>query len=224
MKDFEPAGSRVEIADVIARARSAGSHFFDPETMKFFKSQIHGTGIADGKGNTYFVTSEKFVDRVRGTSLPRRYTVQVQKPDGHIETVGEFQAYKTARRAFEARDEAASLSENPRSRSRYTHIRVTSPTKFARKSFRTIDVGRPGHTKLVVACPKGQYVRGRCKVGMKKQAILKERRANAIKAQAFIVSDIAGNKIAEFNHWDDAVKWARMYSNKHGVRLQVREK
>lgn len=60
---------------------------------------------------------------------------------------------------------------------RYTHERVQSPRKFARASFRTIDPGRPGHTKLIIGCPKGQWdrKRRRCRVGTQVQAILTEK-------------------------------------------------
>jgi len=54
---------------------------------------------------------------------------------------------------------------------RYTRIRLHPPTEFQPGSFRTIDPGRPGHTKLVIGRP----------VGSKKtraQAILIERATN----------------------------------------------
>lgn len=60
---------------------------------------------------------------------------------------------------------------------RYKRVRIQSPRKFDKRSFRTIDPGRPGYTKVIVACPKGQYNRktDRCKVGLQQQSVLYER-------------------------------------------------
>ena len=55
----------------------------------------------------------------------------------------------------------------------YDRYRVQDPKKFDPRSFRVIDPGRPGHTKMVVACPKGYFRGGRCRVGMTVQAVLK---------------------------------------------------
>lgn len=57
---------------------------------------------------------------------------------------------------------------------RYVRRRIQSPRKFDPRSLRTIDPGRPGHTKLIVGCPTGHYKRGRCKVGTEVQAQLEE--------------------------------------------------
>lgn len=51
---------------------------------------------------------------------------------------------------------------------RYKRIRLHDPSEFEPGSFRTIDPGRPGHTKLIVARPKGSKK-------MRVQAILKSR-------------------------------------------------
>jgi len=58
---------------------------------------------------------------------------------------------------------------------RYIRERMVEPGKFDPRSFRTIDPGRKGHTKLVVGCPKGKYEKGRCQVGMKTQAVIHEK-------------------------------------------------
>ena len=60
---------------------------------------------------------------------------------------------------------------------RYKRVRIKSPKKFDKRSFRIKDVGRPEHTKIVIACPKGKYdaKKKRCKVGMQLQAVLEER-------------------------------------------------
>lgn len=59
---------------------------------------------------------------------------------------------------------------------RYLRERKQNPKKFDPRSFRVIDPGRPGHTKMIVACPKGYFSGGKCKVGMQVQAVLKERK------------------------------------------------
>ena len=57
-------------------------HWFDPETMRFFKSKI---GIVRKKGDDYyFVSSEKFMDD------PRMYSVRKMDITGDITTIGDF--------------------------------------------------------------------------------------------------------------------------------------
>ena len=51
---------------------------------------------------------------------------------------------------------------------KYTRTRVMAPSKFQKRSFRTIDPGRPGHTKLVIGRLKTGPHRGKTRV----QAIL----------------------------------------------------
>jgi hypothetical protein len=52
---------------------------------------------------------------------------------------------------------------------------------------------------------------------MKRTANPKKRGAGDL----FIVSDASGCRLATFAHKDDAVKWARGYANRHGVRVRV---
>lgn len=59
---------------------------------------------------------------------------------------------------------------------RYLRKRVKPVTAFDPKSFRVKDVGRKGHTKLIVGCPKGKYKQGRCTIGMQTQAVIGERK------------------------------------------------
>lgn len=77
-------------------AKSAGSHFFDRDTMRFFRSRIVA-GPYVGAGRCLFVTSER-----RDSSVARGYTVREQTEDGHVHTVGEFQGYKTGLAARKA--------------------------------------------------------------------------------------------------------------------------
>jgi hypothetical protein len=75
-------------------------HFFDKETLRFFRSKIY-TLWQDESGFVLFVTSEKF-DR----STPRLYTIRKFDPSygntSQIETVGSFQEYKTLKQAEKA--------------------------------------------------------------------------------------------------------------------------
>ena len=95
------------ITEVKARNREAGQYCFSPSTMRFFRSKVARWTTTAADGRVYFVSSEQFVGS-SGVASPRRYTVRVQKHDGSIDTVGEFQGYETlsdAKRA--ARMEAA---------------------------------------------------------------------------------------------------------------------
>lgn len=55
--------------------------------------------------------------------------------------------------------------------------RQADPSLFDPESFRTVDVGRKGFTKIIVACPKGQFdeVTERCNVGTQVQSVLESR-------------------------------------------------
>lgn len=52
---------------------------------------------------------------------------------------------------------------------RYARYRQVEPSKFIKGSFRTLDVGRPGHTKLIIGRLKGKKT-------TTVQSILKERK------------------------------------------------
>ncbi len=57
-------------------------HFFDTDTLRFFKSRIGAVRIKDGVW--FFITSEK------PPHGPRAYSVRRMELDGAINTVGEF--------------------------------------------------------------------------------------------------------------------------------------
>lgn len=78
------------VTQIKAANRAAGQHFFDPDTMRFFRSRML-RGVIGGR---FFITSEQYVDS-EGNADPRRYTVRVVDDAGHVDTVGEFQAYAT---------------------------------------------------------------------------------------------------------------------------------
>ena len=68
-----------------------GSHFFAPDTMRFFSSRIQMTPPYKGR---VFVTSERM-----NWNSPRLYTVRVVKPSGHIETIGDFGGFTSRQSA-----------------------------------------------------------------------------------------------------------------------------
>lgn len=63
---------------------ASGSHWFDRDSMRFFKTRIEPQ-VYQGPGGIYFVTSEK------GPTEIRLYSVRQYRPNGcHVDTVGEF--------------------------------------------------------------------------------------------------------------------------------------
>ena len=70
--------------DVIAANQAAGGHWFDPQTLAYFRGRIE-TDLIDGR---WFVSSEQ-----HGEDAPRMYTVRAVASDGTVSTVGEYHAY-----------------------------------------------------------------------------------------------------------------------------------
>jgi len=77
-----------------ANENSSEHHFFDAGATRFFRSRYPQTGIVkDNKA--YFVTSEQF-----NYNSPRLYTVRVcNMATGVVDSVGEFQQYRTSSQA-----------------------------------------------------------------------------------------------------------------------------
>lgn len=66
-------------------AKEKGSHFFDRDTMRFFRSRV-SSNVYNGLGGIYFVTSEQFSSTSR-----RGYTVRKYEPKtGDISSVSTF--------------------------------------------------------------------------------------------------------------------------------------
>lgn len=89
--------------------RKHSGHWFDADTMRFFRSRVGSKAYESNDGRyRFFVSSEQF--EYNGSyregyayhSEPRFYSVRVQLPDGGIETVGEFQGYSSRKRADDA--------------------------------------------------------------------------------------------------------------------------
>ena len=104
LKDIiEQSGGRIELIDAtpsfkertsmtydnlnaVMRANDeAGRHWFEADSMEFFKSRLE-SNLIDGR---YFITSE------HGPYGPRAFSVRMADEDAHIQTVGDFMAYET---------------------------------------------------------------------------------------------------------------------------------
>ncbi len=115
--------TKVWTIDAIRQAmQAAGSHWWDRDTMRFFKCRVSG-GVFQGDGGVFFVTSEQ------GPHGPRAYTVRSFDPaTSEIDTVGEFNAIKllaTAKRRAQAAAGAPESIEPP-------IVEPTAAEEFAR--------------------------------------------------------------------------------------------
>ena len=77
--------SYTNLQDVVRANDEAGQHWFDADTMAFFKSRLE-SDLIDGR---YFISSE------RGPYGPRAFSIREADEDAHIQTVGEFMGYET---------------------------------------------------------------------------------------------------------------------------------
>jgi len=83
---------------VRAQNHAAGFHWFSPGAIRFFSARFgRRTYVQDGL--CFFVSSEQFSDS-NGTTEPRRYTVRLACPRGHIQGVSEFQQFSTRAQAI----------------------------------------------------------------------------------------------------------------------------
>ena len=99
------------IAKIKRASLAAGSHFFEPGTMRFFASRVLDRVHYGADGVFFFVTSEQFVPS-SGPAHARRYTVRKwsESEPSSVDTVGEFQQYATGRAANKAAAELADAS------------------------------------------------------------------------------------------------------------------
>lgn len=80
----EREDAEMNIDDIKRRNRESGGHFFDRDTVSFFRSQTLST-VYEGRGGVFFVTSEQFDQQ-----SPRRFTVRKFDDNGNIGTFGPF--------------------------------------------------------------------------------------------------------------------------------------
>lgn len=93
-RTFTLPGPFTTLASLKRRNVEAGYHFFDADTLRFFRSRI-APGVIGGR---LFVTSEQFQPS-HGPPEERRYTVRVMHDEGDAGTLGTFQQYRTLRAA-----------------------------------------------------------------------------------------------------------------------------
>lgn len=94
------------IDEVKQRNHDAGFFFFEPDTMRFFRSVISTTAFPVPNG-ALFVTSEQN-EHSDGTREQRRYTVRFAHDTGDVFQVGKFQQWPSRK---SARRRAAKLAE-----------------------------------------------------------------------------------------------------------------
>jgi hypothetical protein len=85
--------SRYDLEQANARR---GHHFFEPGSMRFFRSRIGN--VHPLPFGAIFVTSEQFRGS-DGYTDARRYTLRHCLPNGEVETLGEFQQFATSAQA-----------------------------------------------------------------------------------------------------------------------------
>lgn len=90
----------MNINEIQSQMRAAGSHWWDPDTMRFFGTRV-ASAVFDGPGGVFFVTRDKRHDHTFG------YTVRQYDATAHeVHTVGDLGAHLLA----DARREALSLA------------------------------------------------------------------------------------------------------------------
>jgi hypothetical protein len=95
-----------DLAEIELANTAAGFHWFEPATLRAFRSRILAS-VYHGGGGVFFVSSEQ-LDSWTGVEAPRRYTVRQFHPEtGNISKVGEFNALTRARAITAAKRAAA---------------------------------------------------------------------------------------------------------------------
>ncbi len=98
----------IYIEDVQRQNKTAGLHFFDADTLRFFRSRIDWQTFGT-LPIIYFVTSEKFT-MIGYPDGPRLYTVRaIDMRTGRTLAVSEFQRFKTLQGARNHAKKLASL-------------------------------------------------------------------------------------------------------------------
>jgi hypothetical protein len=92
------------ISQLKAAVTLTGSHFFDRDTMRFFKSRI-APGINHTEQGITFITSEQFDD-----NTPRMYTLRILRSSGAIDELSDFQEFSTLSKARKAAKEYAKFA------------------------------------------------------------------------------------------------------------------
>jgi len=80
--------------------KEKGFHWFDKDSMNFFKSRFPKTGLTDGKGNAYFISSESLGF---APSEGRGYSIRkMEMNTGKMDTIGGFNVFSSRSSAMSA--------------------------------------------------------------------------------------------------------------------------
>lgn len=112
------------VDNIVAEVQHSGSHFFDPDTRRFFRSRtaprifvpLRKDGRARGgykafSGPIWFVTSEQYSSDTARLYTVRCFNVRGTKRLPIVSTVGDFQQYQTLRAAYRAAQMAANVND-----------------------------------------------------------------------------------------------------------------
>lgn len=87
------------ITQIKEHNKKAGFYFFEPATMRFFRSKVESKPLIEKEDKVFFITSEQFKPS-NGPAELRMYTIrEYNKATGDVTTVGEFNKYKTKQEA-----------------------------------------------------------------------------------------------------------------------------
>jgi hypothetical protein len=102
---LNPSGEtnmRWTVNEIKEHMRKRGSHWFDPDTMRCFGTEVLPE-VYQGRGGIFFVTRDFQFDKQR----PKRYTVRQFDPEDGIHTLGSINDYADQDEAVEAAKKAA---------------------------------------------------------------------------------------------------------------------
>lgn len=74
-------------------------HWFDDDTMRWFRSEIESDLMTLRDDRQFFITSEQFIPS-QGDPFPRLFSIRQVLPDGRVQTLGKFQEYETKQEAL----------------------------------------------------------------------------------------------------------------------------
>lgn len=86
----------IDKIDIETIKRNHSGQWFSPNNIRFFGSRLAKIAYR-GAGGIFFVSSERcrYLAHTDAWKHPRAYSVRQQLPDGSIDTMGEFQAYRS---------------------------------------------------------------------------------------------------------------------------------
>lgn len=91
----------MNINTIQAEMRARGSHWWSPDTMRFFGTAV-ASPVYEGPGGVFFVTRDDRHDRTKGYTV-RRY----DRDEAQVETVGDLAGYESNNEARNAARDAA---------------------------------------------------------------------------------------------------------------------